>query len=60
MKAYLATSGTIFGLIALAHVLRVAAEGTRLLTEGWFVALTLVAAALSAWAWRLFFASPRA
>jgi hypothetical protein len=53
VKAYLITSGTIFGLITLAHVWRVFAEGIRLATEPWYVLITLTAAALCLWAWRL-------
>jgi hypothetical protein len=53
MKAYLITTGTVFGLIVLAHVWRVVAESPQLATDPWFVALTILAAALSIWAWRL-------
>lgn len=53
MKAYLITSGTIFGLITLAHVARVVWENPHLGREPWFVLLTLLAAALSVWAWIL-------
>jgi len=53
MKAYLIATGTVFGLITLAHVWRVVAEGPGRATEPWFVVLTVVAAGLSVWAWRL-------
>lgn len=53
MKAYLITTGVIFGLIVLAHIARVVDEGRHLATEPMFVLLTFAAAALSAWAWRL-------
>ena len=53
MKAYLITTGTVFGLIALAHIWRIFEEGSRLAKEPWFVLLTFAAAALSVWAWRL-------
>ncbi len=53
MKAYLATSGALFGLLALVHVWRVAEEGSGPATNPWFVAITLVAAGLSVWAFRL-------
>jgi hypothetical protein len=53
MKSYLITTGTAFGLIAAVHVWRVIEEGPRLATEPWFVLLTVAAAALSLWAWRL-------
>jgi hypothetical protein len=53
MKAYLITTGTVFGLITLAHLSRVYVEGPRLAKEPGFVLLTFLAAALSFWAWRL-------
>ncbi len=59
MKAYLITTGTVFGLITLAHVWRALAEGRRLATDPLFVLLTLAAAALSVWAWRLLSRSSR-
>lgn len=53
MKAYVFTSGAIFGLLAVAHVGRVVAEGLRPLSSPWFIVTSLVAAALCGWAWRL-------
>ena len=53
MKAYLITTGTVFGLIVLAHIWRVLAEGPHLATDPVLVLLTIAAAALSFWAWRL-------
>lgn len=54
LQAYLLTSGTIFGLVVLAHVLRIAAEGPQLASDPWYLLLTALAAALSVWAFRLF------
>jgi hypothetical protein len=53
MKAYLLTTCIIFGLITVAHVMRVVAEGMRLATDPTFVLLTLAAAALCFWGGRL-------
>jgi hypothetical protein len=53
MKAYLVTTGVVFGLITLAHIVRIVMEGSHLLKEPLYVILTLVAAGLSVWAWRL-------
>lgn len=53
MKPYLLTTGSIFGLIVLAHVWRVVEEGVRLARDPWFVLLTIVSAGLSLWAFRL-------
>jgi hypothetical protein len=59
MKAYLITTGTVFGLITLAHIWRVFAEGSYLATDPVFVLLTVAAAALCLWAWRLLRRSSR-
>jgi hypothetical protein len=53
MKAYIMTTGTVFGLITLAHLLRVVEEGPRLASDPFFVLLTVLSAALSLWAWRV-------
>ncbi len=53
MKAYVLTTGVVFGLLTLAHLWRIAAEGWHLLTDPWWVGITVGAAALSVWAWRL-------
>ncbi len=58
MKAYLITTGIVFALITLAHILRVFAEGPRLAKDPLFIVLTLLAAGLSLWAWRLLRGSP--
>jgi len=47
------TSGSIFGLLALAHLLRVFEEGQQLVRDPWFALSTVVAAALCVWALRL-------
>jgi hypothetical protein len=63
LKAYLVTTGSIFGLIALAHLARTIAESHRLAADPWFYlegpCLGLVAAALSVWAWRLLWRAAR-
>jgi hypothetical protein len=53
VKAYVITSGAIFGLVTLAHIWRAVDEGTRLATEPGYVLITLAAAALALWAWRV-------
>ena len=57
MKSYLITTGSIFGLIAVMHLLKAIADW-RLLTTNpveflSMAALGVVAAGFSAWAWRL-------
>ena len=63
MKAYLITTGAIFALLALAHLLRTIAGWSRLAADPWFAlegpGIGLVAAALCLWAWRLLRVSPR-
>ena len=53
MKAYLLTTGSVFGLIVVAHIWRAFVEGTRVITDPVFILLTILAAALSIRAWRL-------
>lgn len=59
MKAYLITTGILFGLVGLAHVLRTFAEWSRLTSDPGFIiegpGLGLLGVALSFWAWRLLF-----
>ena len=57
MKTYLVTTGTVFGLLAVWHLLLTIDEMPRIHAAPWYflgtVAITVLAAALSAWAWRL-------
>jgi hypothetical protein len=53
MKAYVMTTGAVFGLITIAHILRIIAEGPHLVTDPWYALLTVAAGALCLWAWRL-------
>ena len=59
MKAYVLTTGIIFGLITVAHVWRAIVEHMDLTKEPWYVLLILVTAALSFWAWKTYRRSPR-
>jgi len=53
MRAFLWTTGTVFGLITGAHVWRVFGESRALARDPWFVLITVVAAGLSIWAFQL-------
>jgi hypothetical protein len=53
MRAYLVTTGLLFGSIAVLHTWRVIVE-PHLATHAWYLLLTLLAAVLALWAWRLF------
>ena len=59
MRAYVATSGTVFALLVLAHIARVFAEGLRVASNPWFIASTLAATVLCVWAFRLLMVSSR-
>lgn len=53
MKAYIITSGGIFGLLTIAHLLRVALENRHLAAEPVFILITLASATLCIWAFSL-------
>jgi len=63
MKAYLVTTGTLFALLAVAHLLRTIAEWPRLTSDPWFLfevpGIGILAAAICVWAWRLLRAAAR-
>ncbi len=59
MKAYVMTTGAVFGLLTLAHIWRVVEEGPHLATDPAYVLITVVAAALGLWACRLLWRAPR-
>jgi uncharacterized membrane protein len=49
MKAYLVTTATLFGLIAVLHGWRVFEERSSLARDPWFLIITVIAAVLAAW-----------
>ena len=53
MKAYLATTGVLFVLLAAAHLFRVVQE-RHLASDPWFVVTTILAIVLAGWAFRLY------
>ena len=59
MKAYLLTTGTVFTLVTAAHIWRVIGESRALARDPGFIVLTIAAASLSVWAWRLLRRLPR-
>ena len=50
MRAYVMTTGALFGLLTLAHVWRIIEESPQLATEPWYIAVTVIAATLCVWA----------
>ena len=59
MKAYVIITGAVFGLLTLVHIWCAIVEHS-VLTEPWWILITLVAAALCVWAVRLLVRWPRA
>jgi hypothetical protein len=53
MRAYVRTTGVLFGLLAAVHVWRMVAESSSLATDPWVFLSTIAAAALCLWSWRL-------
>jgi len=53
MKAYVITTGAVFALLTLAHLLRIIMEWPHLAKEPFFLLITVAAAGLSLWAWRV-------
>jgi hypothetical protein len=54
MKAYVGVTGAVFGLLALAHIARLFAEGTHPLTEPFFLVTTGLSIGACVWAIALF------
>ena len=50
MKAYVWTTGVLFGVLTLAHILRMIMEDPHLATDPWYILITVIAAALCLWA----------
>ena len=53
MKAYIVTTGVLFAVLVIAHLLRIAGGETALVRDPFFVAATIIPTALCVWAWRL-------
>ena len=57
MRAYLISTGALFALLGLAHLLRTVVEWQRLTVDPWFIlegpVIGLIGAGLGVWAWRL-------
>ncbi|MFN8575043.1 MAG: hypothetical protein U0132_23525 [Gemmatimonadaceae bacterium] len=53
MRTYIIVTGTLFALITVAHIARMVAEHMAPSHEPAYLGLTLAAAALSGWAFRL-------
>jgi len=60
MKAYVLTTGALFGLLVVAHAWRAVEEGAHVAKDPWFVGFTILAVALCGWAVTLLRRTPRA
>jgi EamA domain-containing membrane protein RarD len=54
MKAYVATTGVMFALLVVVHVWRAVEEGPHLAKDPAYIVITILAAAMAFWAWRVF------
>ena len=52
MKSYVTTTGVLFGLLTLSHLWRMTAE-RHLATDPAYLVITVLAAGLGLWAWRV-------
>jgi hypothetical protein len=59
MRAYVMTTGAVFGLLAVAHAWRVFEEGLEVVGNPWFLVTSVAAVAMCLWACRLLRASAR-
>ena len=59
MKAYLITTGSVFGILTVAHIWRMISESHALAREPWYLAITALSAAFCVWAFRLVRSVPR-
>ena len=50
MKAYVITTGVVFALLTVAHLLRIIAEWPQLAKDPFFLLITIVAGGLCVWA----------
>lgn len=59
MKAYVMITGAVFGLLVVAHIWRAIEEGPGVVKNPFYIIITIAAAGLCLWAWRLLRLMPR-
>jgi hypothetical protein len=59
MKTYVMTTGALFGVLTILHVMRMVQEGRAVATDPFYIGITALAAALCLWAVRLIRTSGR-
>jgi len=60
MRAYVKTTGVLFGLLVVVHIWKVIDEGAGPAKDPFFVGFTILAVGLVIWAWRVLRVQPRA
>jgi hypothetical protein len=53
MKTYVITTGVVFALLTLMHLLRIIVEWPHLAKDPFFLLITIAAGGLCFWAWRV-------
>jgi hypothetical protein len=53
VKAYVVTTGAVFGLLVVVHLWKAVEEGPRIATDPWFIVITSLAGGFCFWAWRV-------
>jgi hypothetical protein len=59
MKAYVITTGAVFALLTLAHLVRIIVEWPHLTKNPFFLLITVATGGLCLWAWRVLRLSTR-
>ncbi len=59
MKPYVITTGAVFGLLTIAHIWRMIAEGPHVSHDPAYILITAIAAALALWAARVLMVASR-
>ena len=59
MKAYVITTGAVFALLTLAHLLRIIVVWPHIAEDPMLLLITVAAGGLGVWAWRLLSRSER-
>jgi hypothetical protein len=53
MKTYVIITGVLFGLLTIAHIVRILVENPGLITDPFYVLITILTAVLCVWAFYL-------
>jgi hypothetical protein len=59
MRAYVITTGSVFGLLVVMHVWRMLEEGPQMAKDPFFILMTALSAVLCLWACRVLTLIPR-